>query len=200
MHGARSAGISPYDGATGEHGGMHSLVFRMAITALGVASFYSNSAQSARADEWGCQVILCLANPGGPTQYAECRPPIRKLWKWLAKGRSFPSCSGAGFESSRPRYDPYYCRAGYTLSVRYGPNGRDGTCISDAMQPVSDSLCERDRGRAGKGHGFASSPRWGQTGGRRQCMAYATSRPLVRERPRYIDVTIDGAGKQRVWF
>jgi hypothetical protein len=53
---------------------MHSLVFRMAITALGVASFYSNSAQSARADEWGCQVILCLANPGGPTQYAECRP------------------------------------------------------------------------------------------------------------------------------
>jgi hypothetical protein len=31
-------------------------------------------------------------------------------------------------------------------------------------------------------------------------MAYTISRPLIREKPRYIDVTIEGVGKQRVWF
>lgn len=33
-------------------------------------------AAPAHAQDWGCQVLLCLANPGGPTQYAECVGPI----------------------------------------------------------------------------------------------------------------------------
>ena len=179
---------------------MKSLFFRTVIAALGFGSLYLSSGQSARADEWGCQVILCLSNPGGPTQYAECRPPIQKLWRWLAKGRSFPTCSGVGFQSSRPRYEPYYCNDGYRLSAGFGPSGRDGTCVSTSMQPVSDSLCRRDRDNAGGSNGSVSSPRWQQVDGRYQCMAHTISRPLVREKPRYIDVTIDGVGKQRVWF
>lgn len=59
---------------------MRGLFFQTIVAALGFASLYTISAQSARADEWGCQVILCLSNPGGPTQYGECRPPIEKLW------------------------------------------------------------------------------------------------------------------------
>lgn len=52
---------------------------------------------AALADDWGCQVILCLANPGGPEQYAECVPPIEKLWAALRHGDSFPVCHfGAG--------------------------------------------------------------------------------------------------------
>ncbi len=58
---------------------MKSLFFRTIIAALGFASLYTISERSARAEEWGCQVILCLSNPGGPTQYGECRPPIEKL-------------------------------------------------------------------------------------------------------------------------
>lgn len=46
----------------------------------------------AHADDWGCQVILCLSNPGGPEQYSECVPPIEKLWSALRHGDPFPSC------------------------------------------------------------------------------------------------------------
>jgi hypothetical protein len=48
----------------------------------------------AQASDWGCQVLLCLASPGGPTQFAECVPPISKLWKELTKipPSPFPDC------------------------------------------------------------------------------------------------------------
>lgn len=46
----------------------------------------------AAADDWGCQVLLCLSNPNGPTAVSECVPPITKLWKALAKGHAFPTC------------------------------------------------------------------------------------------------------------
>ena len=179
---------------------MKSLFFRTIIATLGLGSLYLSSGQSARADEWGCQVILCLSNPGGATQYAACRPPIQKLWKWLARGRSFPTCSGVGFQSSRPRYEPYYCPAGHRLLGGYGPRGQHSTCRSTAMQPVSDRFCRRDPNSAGRRNNSAISPHWQRRGGGYQCMAYTTSRPLVREKPRYIDVTIDGVGRLRVWF
>jgi hypothetical protein len=51
----------------------------------------------AHADDWGCQVILCLSNPDGPEQYSECVPPIEKLWNALRHGDPFPTCDfGAG--------------------------------------------------------------------------------------------------------
>lgn len=53
-------------------------------------------AGSAGASDYGCQVLLCLSNPGGPTQYAECQPPINRLWDDLENGRPFPTCEQAG--------------------------------------------------------------------------------------------------------
>lgn len=50
----------------------------------------------AAASDWGCQVLLCLSNPGGPTQYAACVPPITKLWDQLATGHAFPTCVEGG--------------------------------------------------------------------------------------------------------
>ena len=51
----------------------------------------------AHADDWGCQVILCLSNPSGPEKYSECVPPIEKLWDALRHGDPFPTCDfGAG--------------------------------------------------------------------------------------------------------
>ncbi len=179
---------------------MKRLFFRTVIAALGLGSLYLSSGQSARADDWGCQVILCLSNPGGPTEFAECRPPIQKLWRWLAKGRSFPTCSGVGFQSSRPRYDPLYCNEGYRLTGGYGPRGQDATCVSTSMQVVDNAMCRRDRDGGRGGDASVSSARWQWDNGRQQCMAYTISRPLIREKPRYIDVTIEGVGKQRVWF
>jgi hypothetical protein len=53
------------------------------------------------ADDWGCQVLLCLANPAGPTAVSQCVPPIEKLWESLHEGHSFPSCGLAGDSTSR---------------------------------------------------------------------------------------------------
>lgn len=175
---------------------LKNIVFSILVT----LPLYLIFTASARADDWGCQVILCLANPGGPTQYAECRPPIQKLWRELAKGHSFPTCSGVGFQSSRPRYEPYYCDAGYALSGRYGPRGEQATCVSAKLQQVSNSLCSYDRENRGGGPDPIVSPRWLSIGDRLQCMGYAITRPNIRPQPHYIDVTIDGVGKQRVWY
>ena len=179
---------------------MNSFLFRGAIAVFGFGSLYLGSGQNARADDWGCQVILCLSNPGGPMQYAQCRPPVQKLWSWLARGKSFPTCSGVGFQSTRPRYEPYYCENGYHLVVSFADRNRKASCVSTSRQVVKNSLCRHDRDMPLSYIERLASARWQLEGGQRQCVGYATARPLVREQPNYIDVTIEGVGKQRVWF
>lgn len=72
----------------------------------------------ARASDWGCQVLLCMSNPGGPTQYAQCVPPIERLWRHLRRGGAFPTCEMAGSPERGGSYvrmvsDPYdLCPAG----------------------------------------------------------------------------------------
>ena len=48
------------------------------------------------ASNWGCEVLLCLSNPGGATQFPQCVPSITKLWSDLAMGKAFPTCTGGG--------------------------------------------------------------------------------------------------------
>lgn len=75
------------------HGAMQGWSLGLALLA-GAAIFVPGVA---RADDWGCQVILCLSNPGGPEQYSECVPPIERLWRALRHGDPFPTCDfGAG--------------------------------------------------------------------------------------------------------
>ena len=66
--------------------------------------------QPAFASDWGCQVVLCLATPGSPTTYAECVPPVTKLWNVLALGGSFPTCTGVGIQTRK-------VKQGYRLTV-----------------------------------------------------------------------------------
>lgn len=73
--------------------------------------------QPAFASDWGCQVVLCLATPGSPTKYAQCVPPITKLWNVLAMGGSFPTCTGGGVGTSTSKI-----KHGYVLRVVM-PNG-----------------------------------------------------------------------------
>lgn len=47
-------------------------------------------------DEWACKVVMCMASPGGPTEFAECVDPINRLRRHLAKGRAFPVCPFTG--------------------------------------------------------------------------------------------------------
>lgn len=72
------------------------------------------AAASALASDYGCKVLLCLANPasnGGPRGVAECVPSINQLYHDLRKGRPFPTCDLAdgndGSSYARQVYDPY---------------------------------------------------------------------------------------------
>jgi hypothetical protein len=78
------------------------VMMRLAIPiAISIATAGTGWSAPACASDWGCQVLLCLSNPGGPTQYAACVPPITKLWDELASGHAFPSCTEGGVASSR---------------------------------------------------------------------------------------------------
>lgn len=66
----------------------------------------------ASASEYGCKVLLCLANPasnGGPKGVAECVDPINRLYNDLAHGRPFPRCEEAEATGNRavPVNDPF---------------------------------------------------------------------------------------------
>lgn len=143
---------------------MRSSLIKAIVAASSLASSYLVFDSKARADEWGCQVILCISNPAGATQYAECRPPINKLWRWLAKGRSFPTCSGVRFKarglatiritamrairsparSARGHVSPHACRplSGPLTSVSVHPGAMTTAAITVPC-------CRRDgKGRA----------------------------------------------------
>jgi|GEM_PF-3798704 len=62
------------------------------------------AAAEAMADEnYACTIALCMANPNGPRAVAECVPPINKLMRDLARGKSFPRCSLSGGGSTEKR-------------------------------------------------------------------------------------------------
>jgi len=79
-----------------------------------VAMIIFSASLSAHASDYGCKVLLCLANPasnGGPKGVGECVPPIDQLYHDLGKGRRFPTCDRAdgndGSSYARQVYDPY---------------------------------------------------------------------------------------------
>lgn len=51
------------------------------------------SASLTKGGVYGCAVILCLANPNGWGSVAQCNPPVKKLFRDLAKGKGWPNCS-----------------------------------------------------------------------------------------------------------
>jgi hypothetical protein len=72
------------------------------------------AAASSHASEYGCKVLLCLANPpsnGGPKGVAQCVDPINQLYRDLRHGRPFPNCDQAdgndGASYARQVFDPY---------------------------------------------------------------------------------------------
>ena len=87
----------------------------------------------ARADDWGCQVLLCLANPAGPEGTPTCVPPIERLWAALRKNPPdpFPTCTMASGPAGRSWAQPIYnwyspCPAG-TSALASGALAVQGT-------------------------------------------------------------------------
>jgi hypothetical protein len=86
--------------------------------------------QSARASDWGCQVVLCLATSGSPTTYTECAPPITKLWDVLATGGAFPTCTGIGIRTKKVKH-------GYDLAVTQSDGGTSRYVLDTRYQTVT---------------------------------------------------------------
>jgi len=74
------------------------------------------------------------------------------------------------------------------------------SCVSTSAQAVNSSLCKHRSEQLRNDDSLFVDAKWQYEKGYRQCMGHKTARPLVHEKPNYIDVTIDGVGKQRVWF
>src|SRR3546814_10490363 len=70
--------------------------FNFALATALVGAAVQSTPAVASDNTWACEVVLCISNPGGPTQYPACVPPITKLWRVLALGGSFPTCTGGG--------------------------------------------------------------------------------------------------------
>ena len=72
----------------------------LSVAALAATVF---APQAAHADNWGCEVLLCLANPAGPMAVSQCVPPITRLYRAIFKWRPdpFPTClMSNGLDSS----------------------------------------------------------------------------------------------------
>lgn len=76
-------------------------------TVLALLLFCTNVGES-RADDEGCTVFLCLSNPAGWAAVTECRAPVQRALKALAKGRA-PQCAfndGTGGSDARIAWVP----------------------------------------------------------------------------------------------
>lgn len=71
----------------------------MRIAQASVLIAASSFATSALAwDPWPCEVMLCLANPQGPTAVSACVPPITKLWSMMKKPKfKMPTCEQVSY-------------------------------------------------------------------------------------------------------
>lgn len=63
----------------------------------------------AKADDYGCRVLMCMSNPHGPMAENECRPPIQKFIMGQAKKPKDPqpTCEEAQNTSMQMAMRPY---------------------------------------------------------------------------------------------
>lgn len=113
-----------------------------------VAFIAAFGAPQARADNWGCEVLLCLSNPAGPMAVAQCVPPITRLYRAIFKWRPdpFPNCimsngsdsSGGGnyaYVAPPSYYDACPSGTGAVGLGSYAAVGRPPTAAELAKMP-----------------------------------------------------------------
>jgi hypothetical protein len=118
------------------------------ISAYVALAFGLATAPQARADTWGCEVLLCLSNPAGPMAVAQCVPPITRLYRAIFKWRPdpFPTCtmsngsdssSGGNYAYVAPPSFYDACPSGTTAvgAGTYAAVGRALTPVELAAQP-----------------------------------------------------------------
>ena len=66
--------------------------FTVIVSVLSVVM--AGRSQLSKADNWGCTVTLCLANPAGYGAVAECLAPVAQMFDSIRNGGGVPSCDG----------------------------------------------------------------------------------------------------------
>lgn len=95
----------------------------------------------ARADTWGCEVLMCLSNPAGPMAVSQCVPPIQRLYRAIFKWRPdpFPTCTmSSGADSQAGGTYAYVAPPSYydacpanTTALSSGQGGAVGTYVEN---------------------------------------------------------------------
>lgn len=71
----------------------------------------------------GCEFLLCMANPRGPLALDQCKGPVKKVWRLMAKGKPIPPCTfedAKGTETDSKASGSYITHTG---SDPYTPGG-----------------------------------------------------------------------------
>ena len=85
---------------------MRKMLIAMAVSGLAGSAFSQqapvpDSLRGLARSDYGCEVLMCLADPRGPKTESQCVPPIDRLFRDLARGRGFPTCNLARGPSGR---------------------------------------------------------------------------------------------------
>jgi hypothetical protein len=88
-------GVSGSDGADTN---MYGSVF----CSLAAASTLLTCPAARAEDLWSCEVMLCLAAPGGWAGIPACHPPMERLRHHLSRKRAFPSCPQGSVPATSP--------------------------------------------------------------------------------------------------
>ena len=59
----------------------------------------------ARADTFGCTVLLCMLNPQGWASVPYCVPPVQKAFALVASRRPWPQCPEANMSAQPDKAD-----------------------------------------------------------------------------------------------
>lgn len=172
--------------------------------------------------EWGCKVLLCLADPRGPKTEPECRPPIDRLYEELrSRHPHFPTCPMAGDGNyARALLDPFDPCSLAGEGLTDAPEGyvaegrrvevRPGRYRTEITKSPRMNTAGRDRGDDST---FATkacvkdpqgiyrwSEGWGDSAVDHTARLYGTVLWLEPQGSRAIDVFIDGTLWRRVRY
>ena len=110
------------------------------LAALAIAASFL-APNAARAEDWGCKVLICLSNPSGPMAVAQCVPPIQQLYRAIFKWRPdpFPTCTmSSGNDSESGGNYAYVAPPSYydacpanTTALPAGQSGAVGTYVAN---------------------------------------------------------------------
>lgn len=117
----------------------HSRTQRAVLRTIPALMLLAGLSAAAHADDYGCKVMLCMANPKGPMAEATCRPPIERLLRERAQRRppAYPSCPEASPSTMAFNFRLYNdCPAGSAASNEGEYSVQMSDALWDQINPI----------------------------------------------------------------